>query len=364
MITAYAGLPGTGKSYGVVKNVILPALKEGREVWSNIIINDDEMKKATNGKTTVHFETQDVIDNPRWFLDILPKGALCVLDEAWRLWPAGIKANNAVAEHKEYMAEIRHLVSADGFSSQLCIVTQDLAQIASFARLLVETTFVSYKLNMLGASKKYRIDIYSGPVTGYSPPKSKRLRQEFGSFDKKIYKLYKSHTKSDTGGAGNESRIDKRNNLLRGWRFKLMIPGLALACWLMYAGIGSLGDYYGSNEEQQVSEQRHPTSFTTPRTKRTSNSTADFFRDRENYITLNMGNGKDITYKFRSVDDESYVDLSVWDVRKMGYNVIMINECLVYFEERKTKIRSAVTCRIVKNKKDIFGLPKAPDQHI
>ena len=36
MITAYVGLPGSGKSYGVCEQVILPALAKGRPVFTNI----------------------------------------------------------------------------------------------------------------------------------------------------------------------------------------------------------------------------------------------------------------------------------------------------------------------------------------
>ncbi|EEQ6526573.1 hypothetical protein BHJ67_005029, partial [Escherichia coli] len=35
-ITAYIGVPGSGKSYEVVKSVIIPAVASGRRIVSNI----------------------------------------------------------------------------------------------------------------------------------------------------------------------------------------------------------------------------------------------------------------------------------------------------------------------------------------
>ena len=35
-IVGYSGLPGSGKSYGVVENVVIPALEAGRHIITNI----------------------------------------------------------------------------------------------------------------------------------------------------------------------------------------------------------------------------------------------------------------------------------------------------------------------------------------
>ena len=40
-ITAYTGLPGSGKTYGVVQHVIVPALQAGRRVVTNIPMRAD-----------------------------------------------------------------------------------------------------------------------------------------------------------------------------------------------------------------------------------------------------------------------------------------------------------------------------------
>ncbi|QIB67454.1 hypothetical protein G3T16_20745 [Kineobactrum salinum] len=60
-----------------------------------------------------------------------------MIDEAWRLWPAGTRANAMLEQHKSFLAEHRHMVSEDGRSTEVVIVTQDLSQLASYPRSLV-----------------------------------------------------------------------------------------------------------------------------------------------------------------------------------------------------------------------------------
>ena len=108
-ISAYVGMPGHGKSYGVVENVIIPALKANRNVFSNIPMHDEYCIENYGSKTT-YFEMQDVIDNPNWFTEVFVSGSIIVLDELWRLWAAGVKANNVLEQHKSFLAEHRHMV--------------------------------------------------------------------------------------------------------------------------------------------------------------------------------------------------------------------------------------------------------------
>lgn len=353
MITAYAGLPGSGKSYGVVANVILPALKKGRDVWTNIPINAEAMIQEA-GKTVTQFNISDIEQDNRWFLETLPKGAICVLDEAWRLWPSGLKANNAIQEHKEYMAEIRHLVNDAGYSSQLCIVTQDLGQLAAFARQLIETTFIAYKLKVVGAKNSFRIDMYQGAVTGFSPPKRLQVNQEFGKYSNDIFKLYKSHTKSD-GGAGNEDSVDKRANVFNRMIFKFLPVIFILAIWYLWYAGNKLYAYFDHDAAQPVQSttvvQGDYVASPKPKPKR-----SDFFKDRETYISFNMGKGGSTIYRFVSVQGDSFVELTTFEVRGLGYDVRSVNNCLVFFVFEDNGTRYPVTCRQSSSKREFLGI--------
>jgi zona occludens toxin len=241
-IDAYTGLPRSGKSYSVVKNVILPSLQEGREVHTNIPLTDLCTDKYPG---LVHQLKAE------WFKDLelfaaIPPGAVVVLDELWRRWPAGLKANNVNFADKEFLAEHGHNVDDNGNTTRVVLVTQDLSQISAFARDLVAMTYRTTKLDAVGADNRFRVDIYTGCVTGQKPPKNQLLRSTFDKYDPTIYGFYRSSTKSKTGDVGNESRADKRANI---WRspfilFSIIAPLVAIPLlgWyvsnLFFSGLG------------------------------------------------------------------------------------------------------------------------------
>lgn len=219
-IDAYVGLPGHGKSYGVVEHVIIPSLKQGRHVVTNIPLNVDALLMDFGGTV------QQLPNN--WFelgdlSEYAINGCVLVLDELWRRWPAGMLANQATTEDKALLAEHRHRVDKENRSMRVVLVTQDLSQIASWVRVLVESTYrVSKK-----SKNFYVVSIYNGAVTGVRPPKSAMLRQATGRFKKQVYVYYSSATQSDTGNVGDESKADGRASILKSWGLWALI-GLSL----------------------------------------------------------------------------------------------------------------------------------------
>ena len=259
-ITAYTGLPGHGKSYGVTENVILPTIKAGRPLYTNIPLQVDLLESYCEEKRfpapQVHqVELSEFVEDPQKLLDI-PGGSVIVLDEIWELFPSGLKANSCPTEYKEFLAKHRHRVGEDGFSQEIVLVTQDLGQVAAFARQLVEETYITNKLTALGSSKKYRIDIYQRGVTG-NPPK-KPMRQIFGSFKKEVYQFYQSHTESKTGNAGNETKADDRANGLKSASIKFGLPFAFVMLLLGVFGVKSaFSAFFGEDEVNQVDQVAH-----------------------------------------------------------------------------------------------------------
>lgn len=250
-IDAYTGLPRSGKSYSVVKNVILPSLKEGRHVYTNIPLTE---------KT--HQLYPDLIHqlDAEWFKDMelfagIPGGAVVVLDELWRRWPAGLKANAVNFADKEFLAEHGHNVDENGNTTRVVLVSQDLSQIAAFARDLVAMTYRATKLDAVGADNRFRVDIYTGAVTGQKPPKSQLLRSTYDKYDPEIYTFYRSSTKSKTGDVGDESRADKRGNI---WKspfilFSAIAPLVLIPLLLWYIS-GLFGSGLGLVEDEPEPE--------------------------------------------------------------------------------------------------------------
>jgi zona occludens toxin len=333
-ITAYTGLPGSGKSYGVVENVIVPALQNKRSVWTNIPLNEDKLIEMF-GVTPTAFHIDDIIKNPDWFQTVFEPGALLVIDECWRLWPAGLRANNALVQHKSLFSEHRHMVGDNGLSTEIVLVTQDLSQIAQFARALVENTFHVNKLSKLGLNKRFRVDVYYGQVTGSSPPKSKRLREIHGSFKPEIQELYQSHTMSKTGAAGNESRTDGRFNILKGGLFKGAAFSLFVGAPLSLLFLVMVWkNIFGEAEIQPQQEiathtQPAPAPNNVPPAPRQPKAKKhiDVLSEFRLYISAYTPGHGPASYIFRSYNNGT-LRLEVQDMKKLGYLVTPINPCL------------------------------------
>lgn len=254
-IDAYTGRPRSGKSYSVVKNVILPSLREGRHVYTNIPCTE-LLHSEFEGQ--IHQLDKDWYTDPALF-DKIPAGAVCILDELWRRWPSGMKSNMVPFKDKEFLAEHGHNVDEFGNTTRVVLVSQDLSQIAAFARDLVDKTYRTTKLDAVGQEGRFRVDVYEGAVTGQKPPKSQQIRQLFDKYEPEIYRYYKSSTKSVTGEVGNESRADKRSNLLRSpWliaQFVVPVVAVPFLLWyvfgLFFGGMGLIED---AEEVQPVAQ--------------------------------------------------------------------------------------------------------------
>lgn len=334
--TAYTGLPGHGKSYGVVENVIVPALEQRRVVFTNIPMNSQECLKRFQ-MCVRQFDIQDIIDNPNWWSDVFEPGSVIVIDEVWRLWPAGLKANNVRAEDKSFLAEHRHMVGENGQSTEIVLVTQDLSQIASFARTLVETTFRVVKLSKIGMDSRYRVDVYFGPVTGASPPISKREREIHGKFRPENFALYRSHTKSVTGGAGNEKRVDGRFNVLGGASIKIGVAVAIIAFVSAFFGLRYVAQQYRliqSNDVQNSVSTPLETQIiakpTTPVAAVPREPIFKFLSLAESVsIVFNNGRFPRIDYRYRVVIDAHETILDDSQMSALEYELYPINQCMV-----------------------------------
>ena len=244
-IVGYAGLPGSGKSYGVVENVVIPALEAGRHIITNIPLKLGRLSDDfPQGKVTM-FDNKEAEDDPTFFdLERHPAGVIWIIDEAWRFWKSGMKATNIPQCQKEFFTEHRHNVGPDGRTNEIVLVTQDLAQLCAFVRGLVEETYRAVKLTAIGQKNKYRVDVYMGAATGQKP--GKPMRQLFGSYKPEIYQYYKSHTRNKTDfAAGMEEKADDRANVLK---HPLIKYGIPVSVLIMALGVWKAVAYFTPEE--------------------------------------------------------------------------------------------------------------------
>ncbi|MGG2142293.1 zonular occludens toxin domain-containing protein [Symbiopectobacterium sp. RP] len=127
-ISAYVGLPGSGKSYEVVASVIIPACISESRIVSNIYglsverIYDYcvEVKKANREALgDIIFVENDDVQDANFFpyktdagiadtTRCRPGNLICI-DEAWRIW----ESDRAIpVNHRSFMAEHRHFTDA------------------------------------------------------------------------------------------------------------------------------------------------------------------------------------------------------------------------------------------------------------
>lgn len=236
-INVYCGLQGSGKSYEVVSSVIVDAVLKGRRVVTNVAGIDQERihgylieRKGAEQSALgviVHV-TNDRLLQPEFFPDeekpeqetVVKGGDLVAVDEAWRFW--GEDKGRLSHEHMQFFRMHRHYVDPEtSVACDVVLMTQDVTGLHRSVKNVVEFTFRMQKHKSLGLSKRYRVDIYEG----WKINSRTRIDHRQCAYDPAIFPLYLSYA----GGKGQESAIDKRQNIFAN-RTLWVYAGLAVAC--------------------------------------------------------------------------------------------------------------------------------------
>lgn len=256
-IRLFCGLPGAGKSYGVVETTICPALDSGRHVYTNIPLNVDACADRWGADivSKIHnFVNDDVTAD---FLMAIQGGALIVLDEAWRFFPAGTLLSNLEKGYAEFVAEHRHKVGETGVTQEIVFVTQDPSQIMKSYRALIDQTVYCRKLNSVGKNDSFAITIFSACPRELSSKKN-IISTGLGTYKKDIFALYQSHTKNESksGLAGIEITIDKRGIIWNHPYIKYGVPAALL--FAILAGVFGYKAYKSATRPKDVSPLAPP----------------------------------------------------------------------------------------------------------
>jgi zona occludens toxin len=233
-INAYVGLQGSGKSFEVVSSVIVPAVEQGRRVVTNIAgISEERIHEyltTKKGASTAAFGSVVHVSNDRIFqpaffpdeekpeIDSLVKaGDLVAIDEAWRFWAAdGGKLSH---EHMQFFRMHRHYVHPDtAVACDVVVMTQDITGLHRSLKNVIEFTFRMQKHKSFGMTKRYRVDIFEG----WKLNQRTRINHQQKAYSPDIFPLYQSYA----GGSGQESAIDKRQNILANKTLWLYVVGM------------------------------------------------------------------------------------------------------------------------------------------
>ena len=257
-IQFFCGRPGSGKSYGVIENVVLPALKADRRIYTNIPLLLDAVHAdfPASMDRVVQFVNEDVTGD---FLMSLPGGAIIIIDECWRFWPSGLKVTDMDSQHKEFFAEHRHKAGDDKLTQEIVLVSQSPSQIAKYVRDLIDQTVLTTKADKVGLKNQYQVKIYSACIPSIDRPGEPNITG-MGTYKPEIYKYYKSHTKSETGLPGIEIKADKRGSIWGHWYIKYLAPVVIVAS--VWGAVFLFNFFTGKKihapSPVQVSEARQP----------------------------------------------------------------------------------------------------------
>jgi zona occludens toxin len=234
MITGMVGLPGAGKTLHVVGEVILPALKEGRLVVTNINLNVRELRVQVgefidnllviirddhDAETPVlaFSEVEHFTKYDGWRKDgDSGEGPLFVVDECHAPFAdcVGLSANKHPIV--QWMAKHRHK------GCDVYLLTQEIIGIPSAIRKRVEVIYKFVRKGFLGLNKSFWRHTYD--TNGNKLPGSIE-----GKYNPDWYRLYQSYA-----GGAKEDRT-RVPTIWSDWRFKFIVVGLALTvCFAIY----------------------------------------------------------------------------------------------------------------------------------
>lgn len=240
-IHCYSGLPGSGKSYSVVEQVLLPALKSGRHVVTNVPLNMDRIEQDFPTHS-IEFFNLTTVENSFFDLSQHPHrcGAIFIIDECWKRFPQGMRADVLTSYAGSFFAEHRHYVGATGLTTEIVLVCQSITQIAPFIRELIDTTYITVKLSRISLNNKFRVDIYQGSQQLSRPYREQLIRSEFGSYKSSIFQYYKSHTQNmSTFTSGSEKTVGRSVSIFRSPIFYLGGPVLCIALYFFISSATS-----------------------------------------------------------------------------------------------------------------------------
>lgn len=235
-ITFHEGLPGAGKTYEAVLSFILPAVKSGRAVYTNIRGVDPDAIAAYLGiapvfvRSVIHTIEHDSRDEDSRelvedFLLKAPPDSLIIWDEIQNFYPPSRQA----LSHRvtQFVTEHRHS------GHDIILMGQHRMDVHAIWRRRIEQVITFRKLSYLGWDKGYRYTVYQA----IPPDKWESVVSGTRSYDKRIFSLYSSF-RAETQ---NKALLKSEKTIFSSWQFRYALPVFALlAVW----GITTAASYF------------------------------------------------------------------------------------------------------------------------
>ena len=243
----YCGSPGAGKSYHVVRYVIIGALKDGRNVLTNLPVKMDSILEAypdlKNQDNELRMIENDKVKNIHRIVDSQEyAGWVLVIDEAHDFWPSEETIRDP--DFKSWLSQHRHKLQ------DVIMITQDFENMSKYIRRLTKERFEFEKNDVRGSANSYMQD-------HFLKQSKKRTKREIHKYAAEFFEYYYSHDIGLAGSGFKEQRTGKKMNLMR----KPVVMaiggvGLALICiFLLFYSIGGSVGHAGETSQNEVNNR-------------------------------------------------------------------------------------------------------------
>jgi zona occludens toxin len=247
-VNIYGGGTGSGKSYQVVSEIIVPQLAKGRRIMTTIRgVNYDricEHLRVTEGLNQDQIGKLEVVAGalvrrPDFFPlydegveqfddrdSVVKLGTLVIIDEALRYFGTGEKLSPRV---KQYLTEHRHAVDpATGQSSDLVLMSPDPTQFARLVRGITDYTFICRKHREIEGVGSYVVSMFQGKTL------RKPLRTTVRKYDPLFFEFYESYA---GGVGGKESDVDERQTVFTKKKMITVVVIIVLVFLFAFKGL-------------------------------------------------------------------------------------------------------------------------------
>lgn len=234
MINGLSGRPGAGKTYEAVVTHILPALKQGRKIITNIPLNVDWFVSVLGehvrdliilvdggfhnyGEKRYFSKAEDFLKYDTWRNEA-GQGVYFFVDEAHLAMPQG-STDKAL---KEYLSMHRH------YGHDIMLLTQNFRKVDRDVKDMVQNCYYCTKLSFLGRDEKYIVKVADGVSRNI-------ITTHERTYEEKYYAAYKSHTKSS--GSVKEAATADVQKWYQRWTTKGAIICFALSLLIVIANL-------------------------------------------------------------------------------------------------------------------------------
>ncbi|MFA5016222.1 MAG: zonular occludens toxin domain-containing protein [Methylobacter sp.] len=225
MIIFHEGLPGSGKSYEAAINQIIPALQKGRMVYAYIEgLNHEKFSEVTGLPLPViqNLLRQLTKEQVKDVQVHVANDSLVIIDELQDFFPAGKATLDPGIT--EFVTQHRHR------GIDIICMGQDSRDCHMLWKRRIDTLIRFVKRDAIGQP-----DAYTWTTYKQQSGKFVQLRSGKGTYDKKNFGLYASHTE---GVSSIDAHKDDRTNVLKSAAFTFYIPlflfALVFAVYYLY----------------------------------------------------------------------------------------------------------------------------------